>query len=92
MQDLVDENFLLQLILNSLSSEYGPFQINYNTIQDKWDVHKLHSMLLQEDTRLKNQRNHSIHYVNNHEVGKKVYEKHGKGKGPLKITGSFTKI
>jgi len=32
---VVDENFLVQFILNSLSSEYGPFQMNYNTMKDK---------------------------------------------------------
>ena len=28
----VDENFLVQFIINSLPSEYGSFQMNYNTI------------------------------------------------------------
>ncbi|XP_070050232.1 uncharacterized protein [Nicotiana tomentosiformis] len=31
----VDDSFLVQFILNSLPPEYGPFQINYNTIKDK---------------------------------------------------------
>ncbi|XP_016477845.1 uncharacterized protein LOC107799266 [Nicotiana tabacum] len=31
----VDDSFLVQFILNSLPPEYGPFQINYNTIEDK---------------------------------------------------------
>ncbi|XP_052728581.1 uncharacterized protein LOC108321215 [Vigna angularis] len=31
----VDETFLVQFILNSLPSEYGPFQMNYNTLKDK---------------------------------------------------------
>ena len=31
----VDESFLVQFILNSLPSEYGPFQMNYNTMKDK---------------------------------------------------------
>ena len=51
----VEENFFVQFIINSLSSEYGPFQMNYNTMKDKWNVYKLHSMLVQEETRLKNQ-------------------------------------
>ena len=50
----VDEGFLMQLILNSLTFEYGLFQMNYNTMKDKWNVHELHSMLVQEETRLKN--------------------------------------
>jgi len=36
----VDENFLVQFIVNSLSSEYGPFQMNYNTMKGKWNVHE----------------------------------------------------
>nr|KYP44837.1 hypothetical protein KK1_033643 [Cajanus cajan] len=50
----VVENFLVQFILISLLSEYGPFQMNYNTMKDKWNVHELHNMLVQEETRLKN--------------------------------------
>ena len=49
----VDDSFLVQFILNSLPQEYGPFQINYNIIKDKWDVNKLASKLTQEETRLK---------------------------------------
>ncbi|KAG6467852.1 hypothetical protein ZIOFF_072416 [Zingiber officinale] len=88
----VDENFLVQFILNSLPSEYGPFQMNYNTMKDKWNVHELHSMLVQEETRLNNQGNHSIHYVNHQGAGKKIEKRHGKGKGQLKICESSTKI
>ncbi|BAT93183.1 hypothetical protein VIGAN_07210700 [Vigna angularis var. angularis] len=87
----VDETFLVQFILNSLPSEYGPFQMNYNTIKDKWNVHELHSMLVQEETRLKNLRSHSVHYLKNQGAGKK-FKKHVKGKGPLKIDESSTKI
>lgn len=32
---IVNENFLVQFILDSLSSEHGPFQMNYNIIKDK---------------------------------------------------------
>ena len=38
---VVDEGFLMQFILNSLSFEYGLFQMNYNTMKDKWNVHEL---------------------------------------------------
>ena len=89
---VVDENFLVQFILNSLSSEYGHFQMNYSTMKVKWNVHELHSMLVEEETKLKNQGNHSVHYVNNQGVGKKVNKKHGKDKGPLRIVKSSIKI
>jgi len=42
----VDENFLVQFILNTLPSKYGPFHMNYNTMKDKWNVHELHGMLV----------------------------------------------
>ncbi|XP_016484865.1 uncharacterized protein LOC107805348 [Nicotiana tabacum] len=41
----VDDSFLVQFILNSLPPEYGPFQINYNTIKDKWNVSEFSSIL-----------------------------------------------
>ena len=31
----VNEFFLIHFILNSLPPQYGPFQINYNTVKDK---------------------------------------------------------
>ena len=49
----VDDTFLIQFIMNSLLLEYGLFQMNYNTIKDKWDVSELSSMITQEESRLK---------------------------------------
>ena len=45
----VDENFLVQFILNSLPPQYSPFQVNYNTIKEKWTVNELSNMLVQEE-------------------------------------------
>ena len=42
----VEDSFLVQFIMNSLPPEYGPFQINYNTMKDKWDVNELASKLI----------------------------------------------
>ena len=41
----VDEFFLMQFILNSLPPQYGSFQINYNTMKDKWNLNQLANML-----------------------------------------------
>jgi hypothetical protein len=41
----MDEFFLMQFILNSLPSQYVPFQINYNTMKDKWNLNQLANML-----------------------------------------------
>ncbi|XP_051152421.1 uncharacterized protein LOC127266275 [Andrographis paniculata] len=82
----VDDNFLVQFILNSLPPEYGPFQMNYNTMKDKRNVNELHSMLVQEETRLKNHCSHSIHLITNQGAGRRVGNKKVKGKrGPLKV-------
>ena len=35
LEMVVNENFLVQLILNSLLSEYDTFQMSYNTMKDK---------------------------------------------------------
>ena len=59
----VDGPFLVQFILNSLPLGYGPFQINYNTMKDKWDVNELASKLTQEETRLRIQGVHSVNLV-----------------------------
>ncbi|XP_057975252.1 uncharacterized protein LOC131162662 [Malania oleifera] len=51
----VDESFLVQFILNSLPPQYGPFQINYNIIKEKWNMNELAIMLTQEEARLRQQ-------------------------------------
>ena len=77
----VDEYFLVQFILNSLPHEqYSPFQMNYNTIKDKWNVNELTSMLIQEETRLKNQKTHSVHLLNHQKAEKNSKRKSGKNK------------
>uniref|UniRef100_A0A6N2MU30 Retrovirus-related Pol polyprotein from transposon TNT 1-94-like beta-barrel domain-containing protein n=1 Tax=Salix viminalis TaxID=40686 RepID=A0A6N2MU30_SALVM len=53
----VHESFLVQFIINSLPQEYGQFQVNYNTIKDKWNIQELKAMLIQEEARLKKQKN-----------------------------------
>ncbi|KAF7144851.1 hypothetical protein RHSIM_Rhsim04G0079900 [Rhododendron simsii] len=59
----VDEFFLVQFVLNSLSlsPQYEPFQINYNTMKDKWNLNELASMLVQEEARLKQSGQHLAH-------------------------------
>ena len=77
----VDEYFLVQFILNSLPPEqYGPFQMNYNTIKDKWNINQLTSMLVQEETRLKNQRAHYVHLLSHQEAEKSSRKRSGKSK------------
>ncbi|RWR95043.1 Retrovirus-related Pol polyprotein from transposon TNT 1-94 [Cinnamomum micranthum f. kanehirae] len=69
----VDEAFLVQFILNSLPPQYGPFQIHYNTITDKWTVNELANKLVQEEARLNQQGIKLAHLVQGagHKAGKK---------------------
>ncbi|XP_057444105.1 uncharacterized protein LOC130736281 [Lotus japonicus] len=57
----VSEYFLVQFIINSLPSEFGQFQVNYNTIKEKWNFQEIKAMLIQEEGRLKKEKDHSIH-------------------------------
>ncbi|CAD5174224.1 unnamed protein product, partial [Musa acuminata subsp. malaccensis] len=60
----VDESFLVQFILNSLPSQFGPFKIHYNTNKDKWDLNELTSMLISMGTyRLRLETGHLMDLV-----------------------------
>ncbi|CAD5184495.1 unnamed protein product, partial [Musa acuminata subsp. malaccensis] len=60
----VDEYFLVQFILNSLPSQFGPFKIHYNTNKDKWDLNELTSMLISMGTyRLRLETGHLMDLV-----------------------------
>uniref|UniRef100_A0A2N9HCS5 Integrase catalytic domain-containing protein n=1 Tax=Fagus sylvatica TaxID=28930 RepID=A0A2N9HCS5_FAGSY len=80
----VDEFFLVQFILNSLPPQYGPFQINYNTMKDKWNLNQLANMLNQEEARLKQLEQHSVHLVSQGAQRKWRKPKKGIKHGPHK--------
>ncbi|KAI0524826.1 hypothetical protein KFK09_004214 [Dendrobium nobile] len=89
----VSESFLVQFIINSLPPEYGPFQINYNTIKDKWNVTELQIMLIQEESRLKKQGIHSINLIDQPDFKRKSGKKNPKdNKGHLKLNVSYVQI
>ncbi|RVW99769.1 Retrovirus-related Pol polyprotein from transposon TNT 1-94 [Vitis vinifera] len=48
----MSESFLMHFILNTLSPQYGPFKISYNTHKDKWFINELMTMCVQEEIRL----------------------------------------
>ncbi|XP_050233007.1 uncharacterized protein LOC126681508 [Mercurialis annua] len=52
---MVEDSFLVQFILNSLPSQYEPFQIHYNAIKKRWTVNELANKLVQEEGRLNQQ-------------------------------------
>ena len=50
-------------LLCSLPLEFGPFQVNYNTLKDKWNIQDAKAMLIQEEGRLKKNGVHSTHLM-----------------------------
>ncbi|KAF7810492.1 Retrovirus-related Pol polyprotein from transposon TNT 1-94 [Senna tora] len=62
------DSFLVQLILNSLPSQFGPFKITYNTQKEKWSINELLPMCAQEEGRLsfeKGEGSNDAHIVKN---------------------------
>lgn len=57
------EQFLVQFIMNSLPIEFSQFQVNYNTIKEKWNFKELKAMLIQEEGRLKKVKEHVANFV-----------------------------
>lgn len=45
---VMDDAFLLQFILTSLSLQYESFKIHYNTIMEKWSLNELANNLVQK--------------------------------------------
>ncbi|RDX80528.1 hypothetical protein CR513_38912, partial [Mucuna pruriens] len=54
-------------LISILTAKYGLFQMYYNTMKDKWNVHELHNMLVKEEIRVKNQGSHLVYYVSHQE-------------------------
>ncbi|GMI86580.1 hypothetical protein HRI_002327300 [Hibiscus trionum] len=48
----MSESFLVHYILNTLSPQYEPFKIFYNTHKDKWSIDEILTMCDQEEGRL----------------------------------------
>ena len=53
--------------------------MSYNIIKDEWSVNELHSMLIQEETRLKKQGIHFANLVGQKGVVKKPIKRKNKG-------------
>ena len=57
----ISKGFLVQFIMTSLPSQFGPFKINYNTQNDKWKMSELIVICVQEEERLKMERHDMAH-------------------------------
>jgi hypothetical protein len=47
------DGFLIYLIFNSLLKEFETFEVNYNSMNEKWTLEKFMAMCVQEEERIK---------------------------------------
>ena len=55
------DDILVHLVLISLTTQFGPFKINYNTQREKWTLNELIAQCVQEEERLKQEKTESDH-------------------------------
>jgi hypothetical protein len=49
----IKDRFLIYLIFNSLSKEFKIFEVDYNSMNDKWTLEKFIAMCVQEEEMIK---------------------------------------
>jgi hypothetical protein len=49
----IKDDFLIYLIFNSLPKEFETFEVNYNSINDKWTLKNFIAICVQEEERIK---------------------------------------
>jgi hypothetical protein len=49
----IKDSFLIYLIFNSLPKEFETFEVNYNSMNDKWTLEKFIAMCVQEEEMIK---------------------------------------
>jgi hypothetical protein len=59
----IKDGFLIYLIFNSLPKEFKTFEVNYNSMNDKWTLEKFIAMCVQQEERI-NRNNGGVDSVN----------------------------
>ncbi|XP_074313540.1 uncharacterized protein LOC141648719 [Silene latifolia] len=85
----ISDTFLVQFIINSLPYEFGQFQVNYNTIKDKWNYQELKAMLIQEEGRLKKMKDQAVHFLSHDGASSSKAKPSKKGKNGKKGKSFF---
>jgi hypothetical protein len=49
----IKDDFFIYLIFNSLPKEFETFEVNYNSMNDKWTLEKFIAMCVQKEERIK---------------------------------------
>jgi hypothetical protein len=70
----IKDGFLIYLIFNLLLKEFETFEVNYNSMNDKWTLDKFIAMCVQEEERIK-RNNDGVDSVN-------IAKHHQKRKNP----------
>jgi hypothetical protein len=67
----INDGFLIYLIFNSLSKEFKTFEVNYNSMNDKWTLKKFIAMCAQDEERIKrNNGDDSVKMIKHHQKRK----------------------
>ncbi|KAL1222339.1 hypothetical protein V5N11_016034 [Cardamine amara subsp. amara] len=85
----VHEPFLVQFIINSLPIEYSQFQVNYNTLKEKWNFQELKAMVIREEGRLKKMKDQVVMMAGFGNVGASSSSKKPSNKGKKKDKAVF---
>ena len=90
----VDEPLFMQFVMLSLPPKFGLFQVNYNTLKDKWNIQDAKAMLIQEEGRLKKNGVHSTHLMVDNGASSSKEKPGNKGKkvkNPLHVSEGLSR-
>jgi hypothetical protein len=78
----IKDDFLIYLIFNSLPKEFETFEVNYNSMNDKWTLEKFIAMCVQEEERIKHNNGgvDSVNMAKHQQKRKNSPRKEDKGK------------
>jgi len=71
--------------MNSLPYEFGQFQVNYNTLKDKWNFQEIKVLLVQEEEKLKKMKDHSIDLMTHDGASSSKANSRKKDEAPMKV-------
>jgi molybdopterin converting factor small subunit len=85
----IKDGFLIYLIFNSLPKEFETFEVNYNSMNEKWTLEKFIAKCVQEDQRIK-RNSGGVDSVNvaNHHQNRKNFAPKKEDKGKVVSTSS----
>ena len=80
MDMVLSDEFVVHLVFKSLPQEFSTFAVNYNSMTEKWDMHKLIAMCVQEEERIKAQNGGLVNYLQQNKQKRSFPNKNFKAK------------